>query len=287
MIEDKIKRAVVWIEDNIDNQILYDDPAKIACLSEYHFRRLFKSITGISPGIYIVRRRLTLSLDKLRNTNDRIIDVAFDSGFESHEAFSRAFKNMFSLTPSEYRLNRPDASNMTQPPIDDALFNHLTNGKITMQPKIIQQDSFDIIGMGADFELGQTWDINALWNRFNKREQEITGVENTFSYGICHAPLIGGRPDRHFHYTCGLKAKDETPVPEGMERVRLPGASYAVFTHKGHIQDLENTQNYIWKIWLPKSGYELANQPDFERYEHGKFDPEMLEGEIEIWVPVV
>lgn len=100
---ERMKSTMDHIETNLANNISYDDIAQIACCSTYHFQRMFPFITGITLTEYIRRRRLTLAAFELQTTNARVIDVAMKYGYQSPEAFARAFKNLHGIMPISAR----------------------------------------------------------------------------------------------------------------------------------------------------------------------------------------
>lgn len=283
MMEDRIYRAIVWAEENLHEAFSSGDLADIACLSEYHFRRMFMSATGISPGLYIKRRRLTRAAEQLTSGQSRIIDIAMESGFDSQESFTRAFKDMFHTTPAQYRRDGIIKTPLMQPPMNRDHLQHLMEGTITMMPDIRTKEAFSVIGMGNDFIIGKTDSIPALWDQFMQRRTEIQ-VRGHIDYGVC-TKAHDNESTGAFHYTASAETDTNAPLPAGMERVLIPGGTYAVFTHKGHLNQFEKTVEYVWKIWVPKNASRLADGPDFELYDD-RFSPETMSGEIEIWVPV-
>lgn len=89
---------------------------------------------------------------------------------------------------------------------------------------------------------------------------------------------------RRFEYICAVEVTTLENVREGLGRMRVPEALYAVFKHEGPVSDIRRTWNGVHE-WLPKSGWTPSPTPDFERYGPA-FDPEIGMGDIEIWVPV-
>ena len=100
---DRMNNAVDYIELNLTDEISYEKLAQIACCSTYHFQRMFSFITGVPLSEYIRRRRLTLAAFELQTSNIKVIDVAIKYGYESPEAFSRAFKNLHGVMPISAR----------------------------------------------------------------------------------------------------------------------------------------------------------------------------------------
>ncbi len=100
---DSMNRAMDYIELHLTDKIEYEQLAKIVCCSVYHFQRMFSFMSGVSLSEYIRRRRLTLDAIELQNSNTKIIDIAMKYGYESPEAFSRAFKGMHGVAPKATR----------------------------------------------------------------------------------------------------------------------------------------------------------------------------------------
>ncbi|MBP1994059.1 helix-turn-helix transcriptional regulator [Paenibacillus eucommiae] len=98
-----VKRAIDYIENNIKQKVGLQDIAKHVIISKFHFHRMFSVAVGTSIADYIRKRRLTRAALELVQTNKRILDIAIDYHFQSQEAFTRAFKKMFHLTPGQYR----------------------------------------------------------------------------------------------------------------------------------------------------------------------------------------
>ena len=89
----------------------------------------------------------------------------------------------------------------------------------------------------------------------------------------------------NFDYICGVEVSDFSRVPPDWYRARIPEHRYAVFSHRDHISTIRRTWNTIWNKWLPESGHEVADAPDFERYGED-FDSATGTGSVEIWVPI-
>lgn len=104
-----IQDSISYIEENLQEKIGLEEIAGHACLSKFHFHRLFHSAVGSSPGDYVRKRRLSEAARELRETNGKIVDIALKYQFGSQESFSRAFKRYFGLSPSEFRKEQKDA----------------------------------------------------------------------------------------------------------------------------------------------------------------------------------
>ena len=97
--------VINYIEENLENDISPTDITKITSYSYFHFHRIFEMVVGETISSYQRTRRLAKAAEKLLVNKIRIVDIAFSLQFESHEAFSRAFKKQYHVTPSAYRKN--------------------------------------------------------------------------------------------------------------------------------------------------------------------------------------
>ncbi|WP_321340671.1 AraC family transcriptional regulator [uncultured Cohaesibacter sp.] len=278
--------AIDYIEQHLNDDVALSQVSGAACYSHYHFLRLFHALTGLTAGHYIRRRRLTRAAEALLLDDERVIAIAQATGFESQASFSRAFKAMFSLSPAKFRRERYASAFRGQPVITEAYLQHLQTRGITMEPYFGHEEALTFIGLGKDYNLESSNTIGLLWDEFLKRKHLISNASDKAAYGLCWAPQEKETFSDNFHYTAALKVPDNAPVPNGMEKINVPAQEYAIFTHKGTLDTLTTTNDYIWKTWLPKAGFELADAPDIEVYG-SKWDPSQDSGEIEIYVPIV
>lgn len=162
------------IEDNLHTDLSVRSVSEYSSYSSHHFQKMFAAVTGLSLGSYIRRRRLTKAAAKLRSSSERIIEIALESGFESQESFTRAFKTMFGANPNEYRKSESDFGLRNLEAMTAGLISHLRRGGINMKPRYETRGDFYVIGVGKIFERGNTQEIGELlWPRLMKRFDEI------------------------------------------------------------------------------------------------------------------
>ena len=279
------------IEDNLEKDISVKSVSFFSGYSPHHFQKMFAACVGMSLGTYIRRRRLTKSAKRLASSKNRIIEIAQDAGFDSQEAFTRAFKSMFETTPKEYRVQRLSPGLRTQPLMSDSYVHHLRYEGVKMEPRFEEKNGFCVVGLGDKFKRGKTEDIGrCLWPEFIQRLDEIKhkkgkDKERFITYGICQEIWIKGHIQDTFRYFAAIEVEPNTKPPQGMELIKIEKQKYAIFTHRGGIKNLDHTNQYIWGTWLPQSGYELAPASDIEVYP-GDFQPPHNDVPIEIWVPL-
>ena len=162
-----------------------------------------------------------------------------------------------------------------------------------MQPTFKTIDAMNVIGMSTHFicilspEKNNHIVIPKLWDSFMKRSEEIKSRRGPVDIGLCEAipdPAVKRHPDEFF-YMAGTEVDRIDNVPTGMIVKTVPAGRYAVFTHKGKLDKLEHTMNYIFGSWLPKSGEELRDAPDLEIYDH-RFKYGSDDSELDIYIPV-
>jgi AraC family transcriptional regulator len=138
-----------------------------------------------------------------------------------------------------------------------------------------------IAGLGGRFTSQTTKAIPDLWEKFIPEIGKIPGQKSEVTYGICCNPDGKGG----FEYIAGVEISKLDDLPDKYRWVEVQPQHYAIFEHKGALDTLPQTFQYIWKIWLPQSGYQAADAPEFERYSED-FNPKLNTGVLEIWLPL-
>lgn len=105
-----IRTMLDWIEDNLENEPSLSQMARYVGYSEYYCSTKFHEYVGVPFKEYVFKRKLSCAINELVNTDRRIIEIAMQFGFSSHEAFARSFKRLYGYSPCQYRKQRPDIS---------------------------------------------------------------------------------------------------------------------------------------------------------------------------------
>lgn len=235
---------------------------------------------------YVRRRRLTLAAEKLGQESElRILDLALDCGFESQEAFTRAFKKRFLVTPGQWQREGRRPTHARHSKLDLSLISHRQEN-ITMEPTFKETEEVKVIGLMASFNEDTKHGIPDLWNSFGPRMGEIKTRLEGCTYGVCFPATLG---DDTFEYMAAVPVSNFGTIPDGMVARVMPPHKYAVFTHKmgedSLHNDLQKSVQYIWGTWLPASGYEHARVPDFELYDE-RMDALTGKGEFDLYIPI-
>jgi len=286
----RLLRVLVHIQQHLDDALRLQELAALACFSPYHFHRIFKGMVGESVKEHIRRLRLERAASQLKLGTAPVTDIAFDAGYESHEAFTRSFRAVFGLSPTQFpsstksRITTAARSGLHYrygKPVSN--FKATQPGGKSMKVKIEHKEPIRVAFMrhvGPYDEVGATWD--RLLPRLGK--EGLLGGD-VLILGICHDdPEV--TPSEKIRYDACVTV-DESFVPEGEIGVQvIPGGEYAVTTHFGPYQKLGDTYTRLLGQWLPRSGRELRSTPCFEVYLN---DPQSTEPEdllTDIYAPL-
>jgi AraC family transcriptional regulator len=274
---DPVGKALWFVETHFGQEIALDDIAAVSGVSRYHLTRAFAEAFERSVMRYVRGRRLTEAAKSLADGATDILAVALDAGYGSHEAFTRAFREQFGLTPEAVRAQRGiDNLELVEPiKMKETPFATLE------RPRFENGKPMFVVGLGARYTCETSAGIPAQWQRFVPHIGHIPNQVSHVAYGVrCNADDAG-----NIDYICGVEVSDFSEMPPEMTRVRIPAQRYAVFAHRDHVSTIRRTWATIWNQWLPNSGHEVADAPDFERYDE-TFDPVRGTGGVEIWIPL-
>ncbi len=274
-----IGRAIWFIESHFKSDISLDEIAETAGLSRYHLSRVFGMTTGHSISGYIRSRRLSGAALALTDGSSSILQVALDAGYGSHEAFTRAFREQFGMTPESLRKQGHVRNLALQEPIrmDDTRLPKLD------APRFETHAAMLLAGLAETYAHEATQAIPSLWQKFNQHFGHIPGQIGNVAYGVCTQAEDGSES---FRYMSAAEVSGTDDLPEGFVITKLPPQRYAIFTHRGHISGISATVHQIFGEWLPQSGQQHAGTLDMmERYDD-RFDPRTGMGVTEIWIPL-
>jgi len=268
---ERIQRGVDYIETKLDQDVALSDVAKVAGVSQWHFQRLFKALTGETLKTYIRSRRLAASLERLLSTELRVLDIAMLAGFESQEAFARAFKQAFGLTPQQYRGMRDKSLFLKKPRFDEEYLQQLTRND-ALTPEVYEQKPLLLVGLRTLFfsvdseknNIGEQ--LPPLWGSFISRLGEI---QNRVP-GVCYGVVRQEQADsERLEYHAAIEVTAIAALPEGMSSLQVPAGTYARFEHRGPAPRIDHTVSYAYATWLPQSGRRHTYAPDLEIYGAG------------------
>ena len=277
-----IKNALDYIEANITEKLDYEQIARQAMLSSYHFQRVFGILCGYTLGEYIRSRRLTLAGEELSSQKIRVIDAALKYGYDSPDSFAKAFHKFHGITPSAAR--EPGAILHALPPLSIRI--SLEGGKI-MKYRIEEKPQMILTGYKRRFEgvpgerAGQE---EALFLRTKDEQNRLFALSGDME---TQYTLIDRVDDGGYDFAIGALMEAGT---DGFETFVIPAQTYAVFETERTRYPTElhlPLRKQIVSQWLPFSGYALAEGPEINVIHWYRDAGNKEQRYIEIWLPIV
>ncbi len=274
----RLNRALNYIEENLTQEIDYDEAARIACCSVYHFQRMFAYMADIPLSEYIRRRRMSLAAVDLQR-GERVLDVSMKYGYSSPTAFNRAFQAIHGAAPS--LIKEGGMILKSYPPIT---FHITIKGVEEMNYRIENKEEFRIIGIAQPLEKEVEKNFSIVPGMWQKAHMEGTvdrliSMMNGQPAGLLGVSICNDSEDWQYFIAVASSLSAEQSLKEYL----VPASTWAVFSGSGTALSIQELERRIVMEWLPTSGYEYANAPDIEVY----LNPDPQNTQYEVWVPVV
>ena len=268
--------TIDYLETVLDDEI---DEKKVTQLSGYSysmFSRLFSILTETTLSEYLRSRRLTEAAVILRNTDEKIIDVAFKFGYESSDSFGTAFKNFHGFTPSEVRNGKPFKL------VSRVQLALSVRGGRSMNITIQKKQAFTVAGVNEQ-------SINSslcpsVWDKLYEKysHDELASLGNGQRVGICHDV----ENPSTINYMAGyIVTGADKARSMGLDVLEVEEAEYAVVELIGSVPEcIHNGWKYAMEVFFPEHGYIHSGKPDFEYYYEG--DMHSNDYKMELWIPI-
>ncbi|MFE5491349.1 GyrI-like domain-containing protein [Streptomyces virginiae] len=282
---ERLNQALDHLEAGLDREIDMAEVARIAGVSEYHFRRLFSALAGMPLPVYVRRRRMTLAGAEVLAGELTLLDVAVRYGYGSGEAFARAFRSVHGIGPGGAR--RTGAVLTAQPRMS---FRVVVEGSTSMRYRIVEKDSFRVVGRKATVPL-----VHEGLN-----EAASAHVESLDAAAIVRMKaLVGGEPEgilsavvhltdsreegAQVDYWVGVAARTGAAA-EGLDALDVPAGTWAVFDNRGpYPSALQELWRDVFTQWFPSNPYASRPGPELlltQPVEVG------AETDSQLWIPV-
>jgi len=279
--QNRIDRVV----DHIYASLAKEDPAGLSLdelsavsgFSKYHFHRLFAACVGMNLAVFVQRLRLKKASYQLAFYPDMpIIDIALDAGFESHEAFSRAFKRTYQITPSQFRTE-PDWTAWS------AQHNYLLNKPYPMNVNICEFPGTLVAALAHHGDYRQLNQTIARFIEWRKQSTEAP-IHSSQTYGLAYSDPQSAEP-----YRFDVCASVHSPIkdnPFGVVTQEFPSGRCARITHLGSHDLMDEKIRYLYNQWVIESDHELRDFPCFFHYRN--LFPQVPESELitDIYLPL-
>jgi len=280
--EARIRRVCDYIYQHLDEDLSLDQLCQVAHFSKYHFHRQFAEYVGVNVSRFIQLMRLKRASYRLAfDSGDKIIDIALEAQFENPESFSRAFKNAFAQTPSQFRA-KPEwplwhsKYQFSQPSEEEnaVMDVSITNFKGTKVALLQHRAAPDRVYESVSKFIE--------WRKSSK----LSPVNTSQTFGIIYDdPEVKTGDDFRFDI-CGSVDQDVPANPQGVITGNIEGGRYAVLRHHGSHKNIGDKVRYLYRSWLPQSGEELRDVPCFFHYLNLISQVEEHELKTDIYFPL-
>jgi len=276
---ESIYKAVKFIDDNLKEEITVGDIADAVYYSLYHFCRMFNNIINHTPYDYLIRRRLSESALELLTTNKKVIDIAFDYKFNSHESFSRAFKKMFLIQPTQFRKKGITDNRLLMPSLTLDYLKYINKNKY-IKPFILEKE-FNLMGfVNYINNIDDAGSMKKIWQILNN---ELNNINYKVKDPDYYSLIINNDNNQGFFYMAGINTININLNNIKLFSKYIPLTKYLCFIHNGSLNDKKHSLNYIYHTWIPKSNISID-------YNYIIFDMTKNiinhENKMEIYVPI-
>jgi AraC family transcriptional regulator len=278
----RINRVLDYIDKHLDETLSVETLSNVANFSKFHFHRQFSEYCGISISRYIHLMRLKKASYRLAfNHRALVIDIALDSGFENPESLSRAFKNTFGQTPSEFR-KKPDWASWSK------------RYQIPIPPRE-RTDKMEVRIVNVEPILVATLEHNGSPTLLNDSVQRfiewrkadgLSPISSCQTYGIPYNDPNTTPPDEFRFDICASVTEPVPSNPQGIIAKTIPGGRCAVVTHAGSRERISESVYELYRQWLPKSGEELRDFPVYFHYLNLDHDTPEHQHLTDIYLPL-
>lgn len=271
---ERMERVTAYVFDHLDDELDLDKLAEVACLSPYHWHRIYHAMRGETIAATVRRLRLHRATAWLANTEMPIEEIAAKSGFGGVESFTRIFKAAYGMPPAKYR--RDGSHRKFDPETKDgsSMMRHVA---IRTLPKM---QAATVAHRGPYIEIGRAFE--KLFGTLGARGllgpgQRMFGIYYDDPASIAEAELRS---------RAAIVAASPIAIEPPLEAAYLAGGEYAVLRHKGPYADMRGAYQWIYGTWLPRSGREPADAPCLEEYLNTPRDTPPTELISDIYLPL-
>lgn len=268
--KERMLRVLVHIQQRLDDPLPLAELAALACLSPCHFHRVFTGMVGESVKEHIRRLRLERAAWRLKLGDTSVIQIALEAGYESHEAFTRAFRRGFSISPTEFRRRKRLPGQLRAL---SGVHYHQQHRLVQFRAAQLEDKSMNVSvkpiapmrvafvrHVGPYNHVGKAWETLCTF----LGKEGLLGGDCRF-VGLSHDDPEVTPPDKLRYDACVTVGQDFQPRGDIGVQV-IGGRDYAVMTHFGPYEKLNESYAKLLGQWLPRSGRELNGGPSLEFY---------------------
>ena len=271
---ERLDRVTAYLHANLETDIRIETLAEVACLSSYHWHRIYSSMCGETVATTLRRLRLQRAADRLANSDMAIEEIAKLAQYSSQDSFARAFRTAYGSAPHAYRQGGSHAA-----------FKDAT-AKADAQGFKVEVEYHEAVRCISVPHKGSFLQIDAAMGRlFGLMAQaELLGPTTQMQAVFYDDPSLVETEDLRSAACspCG----DDVVLPEGAQELRRPAGSYARLEYTGPYADMKDAYRWLYGVWLPQSGYDACERPNFESYLNSPVDTKPEDLRTDIFLPV-
>ncbi|MBB4006315.1 AraC family transcriptional regulator [Allorhizobium taibaishanense] len=278
----RFNRVLDYIDSHLDEPVTVEVLSAVANFSKFHFHRQFSDYIGLPVGRYVQLMKLRRASQRLVfNPDARIIDIALDAGFDSPEAFARAFKAAFDQTPSDFRK----APQWGAWSLRYQFQNHHREGITEMDVQIVTEPDMLVAALEHKGSPGL---LPAAVQQFIgwRRETGLSPVTASKTLGIAYHDPDLTPPDEFRFDICGTVATAVPDNPQGIVTKTIPGGRCAMAHYVGSRDHIGRAVYYLYRSWLPMSGEELRDFSVYFEYLNLDHETPAPDHETRIYLPL-
>lgn len=250
-----MQRAVEFINVNVNNELNLEEVAKQAYMSKSYFFKIFRFITGYSVKEYITTYRLNLAAQDLLTSDKKIIDIAFEYGFNSQQTFTKAFTRTYRMPPGSFRTKKSKLISMKK--LNLYFDGDMAMDSIFKNVRFVEKEEFYVIGIEVkvDYNNNGHEHIGELWDRW-VQEKVYEKIPNLINYPVTMGMTEDTKKEDTAVYRICMEVSSLDYISESLIGKTMPKTTYAVFRLPFEEVLLGEFWQYFYKKWLPESGYE-------------------------------
>jgi AraC family transcriptional regulator len=271
---DRLNRVLDYVHAHLEDDVSFDRLAEVACLSPYHWSRIYSAMRGETIAATIRRLRLQRAADRLANTDSEIGVVAARAGYSSTDTFGRAFKDAFGASPAAYREKGSHAAFKAANAASDA------GGFPVTVETLPQRRCAGIDHAGSYMEIDHA--MGRLFAELAARQ--ALPAEPAMIGVFFDDPDLG--PEEELRSRACLPAADSVAIDAPLVETVLRGGPYAKLSYTGPYADMRGAYRWFLGVWLPASGCEPDDAPIFEAYLNDPRDVPQTELRTDIHLPL-
>lgn len=280
----RIEAVISYIDNNLDQPLSLHDLASMSCWSRWQLQRVFQNFTGVSVAQYVREQKLSRAAEHVLSGQTKMVEIAYQFGFGSEVAFSRAFSTYFGLSPKKYQ-KRGTRDGIKAPCVRPAYANYIDSDSVKgfFQVRIEHAASFSVFGvnqkvmgvMAANPDYAES--VPNAWETYKQAIGDNTKDIQTW-IGVIDLEPNGSDTLGELNYLAGSEL-----VHSDLECVEVPENDFAVLPYSGEIQHFAQAVAWLVIHWLPSSGYIAVDGPELEIYRGESDSKEFV---AEYWLPI-